>query len=129
MLRTTDVQTMMTRVETALARAARSPLTNVEPIYVFSEGDDDLGIANLREPATIRLEFHSGSNRPVIGPAIRFAKRAVRRGLRWYLKPVMEQQIRFNHAVLDLLEKLRLQNENLRTELDALRSDTGMERR
>jgi hypothetical protein len=123
MLRETDVPTMMTRVETALARAARAPEPPAWPIFVHTEGDDDLGIANLRDPGNIRIEFPSGSDRPVVGPAIRFTKRAVRRSLRWYVAPIMEQQSRFNQALLDLIEKLRLQNENLRNELESLREE------
>jgi hypothetical protein len=125
MLRPTDVPTMMTRVETALARAARSPDAAAWPLFVYTEGDDDLGIASLRDPGNIRIEFPSGSDRPVVGPAIRFTKRAVRRALRWYVAPIMEQQTRFNQAVLDLIEKLRLENENLRTVLASLREDTS----
>ena len=108
----TTVPKMMTRVETALMRAAtaREEAGTREPLFVFAEGDYDLGISSLRDPATIRVEFHSGSNRPVVGPVIRLAKRAVRRSLRWYLTPMWEQQNRFNHALLDMLEKLRLQN-------------------
>ena len=119
----TPVPKVMARVEAALTRGRRATggAGGREPIFVFSEGDEDLGIAELRDPATIRVEFHSGSDRPVVGRAIRFAKRAVRRMLRWYVKPMWEQQSRFNHAVLDLLETLRLQNENLRSELDELR--------
>jgi hypothetical protein len=116
-----DVPTMMTRVETALVRAARSPDPSPGPLYVFTEGDDELGISPLRETATIKVEFPSGSDRPVFGDAIRFGKRIMRRGLRWYMAPIMEQQSRFNHAVLDLMERLRLQNENLRTEVETLR--------
>ena len=52
----------------------------------------------------------------MIGPAIRFAKRLVRRSLRWYVAPIMEQQTRFNHSLLDMLERLRLENEKLRSE-------------
>ena len=115
-----DVRTLMTRVETALARANR-PGARKGPIFVHREGDDEIGIARLRTPATVQIEFPSGSARPVVGPAIRFAKRVVRRGLRWYVKPVIDQQNRFNHAVLDLAERLRLQNEQLRNELEALR--------
>jgi len=119
--RTTDLAQMMTRVETSLSRATRSGEPVPGPLYVFTEGDDDLGIAPLRDPATIQLEFHSGSDRPVVGSGIRFAKRVARRGLRWYLGPMMEQQSRFNHSLLDLIERLRLQNENLRSELEAVR--------
>jgi len=118
----TPVPTMMTRVETALVRAARQPggVSAGGPIFVHTEGDDELGIASLREPATIQVEFHSGSNRPVIGDAIRFGKKAVRRSLRWYTTPPWDQQNRFNHALLDLVEKLRLQNERLRNEVEEL---------
>lgn len=113
MLRGTDVPTMMTRVETALLRAARRPEGARGVIVVHREGDSQLGITRLRQPASIEVDFPSGSARPVVGPAIRFAKRAVRRTLRWYVMPMMEQQSRFNHAVLDLFEKLRLSSEKL----------------
>lgn len=121
MLRGTDVPTLMVRVETALARARRRPSHSSAPIFVHREGDDEIGITRLRTPATVEIEFPSGSDRPVVGPAVRFAKRIVRRGLRWYVKPIIDQQNRFNHAVLDLAERLRLQNEQLRNELEDLR--------
>ncbi len=131
----TTVPKMMTRVETALVRSARGGggggggAGARGPLFVFAEGDDDLGISQLRDPATIRVEFHSGSDRPVVGPAVRFAKRALRRILRWYVAPMWEQQNRLNHALLDMLEKLRLQNERLRADLDELRQrqSTGPE--
>lgn len=113
MLRGTDVSQMMTRVETVLARAARSAKGVGGVTHLAVEGDPELGTASLRHPADIRIEFHSGSARPVVGPAIRLAKRAVRRSLRWYVQPIMEQQTRFNHAVLDLVERLRAQQEKL----------------
>jgi len=122
----TDVNLMMTRVETALARAARARRNGEAvdgPIYVYPEGDDDLGIALLRGPADIQVELPSGSDRPVVGPAIRFAKRVVRRGLRWYVAPIMMQQTRFNHSLLDLVERLRLENERLRSEVESLVDD------
>ena len=121
-MRGTSVPTMMTRVETALVRAARQPggVSAGGPIFVHTEGDDELGIANLREPATIQVEFLSGSDRPVVGDVIRFGKKALRRGLRWYTTPPWDQQTRFNHALLDLVEKLRLQNERLRNEVEEL---------
>jgi hypothetical protein len=121
MLRDSDVPTMMMRVEAALSRAARSK-TASGPVYVHAEGDSEFGIAKLRGPAKIEIEFFSGSGRPVIGPSVRFAKRAVRRALRWYIGPVAEQQTRFNHATLDLVERLRMQNERLETEVETLRS-------
>ncbi len=91
-------------------------------MFVHAEVDSDFGIAALRQPANLVIEFPSGSSRPVIGPAIRFGKRVVRRGLRWYLGPVAEQQSRFNNAMLDLVERLRLENERLRNELELERA-------
>ena len=125
MRRGSDVNMMMTRVETALRRRRRQPDGDAAtgPIYVFPEGDDDIGIALLRGPADVDIELPSGSARPVVGPLVRFGKRVVRRGLRWYVAPIMAQQSRFNHSVLDVVERLRLENERLRNELEALRPD------
>ena len=124
MLRGNDVPRMMTRVQATLHRAERSHVTGEPSVYVVSPvGDSDLATARLRHLADIQIEFHSGSARPVIGPTIRLAKRAVRRGLRWYLGPIAAQQTRFNHAVVEMLEKLRLQNEALSAEVERLQSE------
>lgn len=110
----------MTRVATALAQASHAP--DDGPIVVSREGDDGFRIGRLRELADIQTEFHSGSDRAVVGPAVRLAKRAVRRGLRWYTAPMAKQQSIFNHEVLDLVETLRLRNERLAAELEAWRA-------
>lgn len=119
MLRGADVPRVMTRVEAALTRQARRGDDDADRVvFVDQDGFGDLGTAHLRGPADLVIEFHSGSARPVIGPAVRLAKRAVRRSLRWYLKPIMEQQSRFNHAMLDLAERLGMQEEKLALELE-----------
>jgi hypothetical protein len=117
----TNVPDMLGKVEAILSRAARSP-GGVGGVYYVSPDQGDVDLAGLRHVANIQTEFASGSARPVIGAAVRFAKRAIRRLVRWYVKPMMEQQTRFNHAVLDLIEKLRVHNERLAAELDALRA-------
>ena len=81
-------------------------------------------VDRLRHPASIRTEFEAGSDRPVVGPAVRMAKRLVRRGLRWYLDPIVEQQSRLNHALLDALQELS-ESVDRRMEADA----TGVKRR
>ncbi len=125
MLQGNDVPRMMTRVQATLQRAERSHVAGEPSVYVVSPvGDSDLATARLRHLADIQIEFHSGSARPVIGPSIRLAKRLVRRGLRWYLGPVVAQQTRFNHAVVEMLEKLRLQNEVLTAEVEQLQART-----
>lgn len=120
MMRNTEVPQLMTLVETALLRAAASP-DRREPIFLTPDGEGDMDIARLRHRATVHTEIPSGSARPVVGPAIVMAKRVVRRGLRWYLAPPFEQQTTFNHNVLDLFERARLENERLRNEVERLR--------
>lgn len=120
MMRNTEVPQLMTLVEKALLRATKSTERR-GPIFLTPDGEGDMDIARLRYRATIDIDVHSGSDRPVVGPAIVFAKRVVRRGLRWYLKPAFDQQSNFNHTVLDLFERARLENDRLRNELDALR--------
>lgn len=121
MLRETDVPRMMTRVATTLQRARRTPKGAVGVMHLAAEGDDEVPVGIVRNAADISIEFPSGSARPVIGPAVLMGKRLVRRGLRWYLAPIIEEQSRFNHSVLDLIESLRLQQERLRADLDDLR--------
>lgn len=120
MLRETDVPRMMTRVATTLQRAARSPEGAVGVMHLAAEGDDEVPVGVVRTQADINIEFPSGSARPVVGPAILFAKRVVRRSLRWYIAPIVKEQSRFNHQVLDLIESLRLQQEKLRADVDDL---------
>ena len=112
MLRGSDVPRTMRAVEAALTkRSARPPAQRPAVTYVVPDHEVDPRMARLRTMADIRIEFHSGSNRPVVGGAVRLAKRVVRRGLRWYVQPIMEQQSRFNHAVLDVVDQLRLAQE------------------
>ncbi len=116
-----DVPSVMTRVQTVLIRGARNGQPN-GTTFLHGGGGDDIGIARVRQPADIAIEFPSGSDRPVVGPAVRFAKKAVRRGLRWYVGPIMEHQSRVNHMLLDVMERLRLQNERLTADVEALAS-------
>lgn len=120
MLRDAEVPQMMTRVQTAIVRSERDGGQPGRPLVVDGEGDAEFPMALFRTRADIQLDRPSGSARPLVGPAVRLAKKVVRRGLRWYVAPIMEQQTRFNHTLLDLVEKLRLQNERLRADLEAL---------
>lgn len=118
-----DVSSVMTRVQTLLIRAARTG-ASTGTVILHGGQADDIGIARLRDPAKVAIEFPSGSDRPVVGPAVRFAKRAVRRGLRWYVGPIVEQQNRVNQAMLDVMERLHLQNERLACELELLAGES-----
>lgn len=121
MMRNTDVGQMMTLVETALLRFDNTTAAG-PPLILTPDGEADLHIARLRHRAHIAIDVPSGSARPVLGTAIVFAKRIVRRGLRWYVAPMFDQQTSFNYAVLDLIDRARLENERLRSEVARLRS-------
>ncbi len=112
-LRGTDVAAMMNRVKTTLAAAERSADGASGVLPVAPEGDLEVNVAVLRRNADIRVDFPPGSGRPVVGPVVRLGKRALRRAVRWYVTPMMEQQSSLNHALLDSIERLRLRIEAL----------------
>jgi hypothetical protein len=60
------------------------------------------------------------STRPVVGTAVRAAKGAVRRGLRWYLGPVTAQVTSHNRAVAEVLAEHNRQIVELRREVELL---------
>jgi hypothetical protein len=105
-------------VEAVLTRAGRSPGGARGVLYVTP--DHTRHLASSRHLANLDVEFASGSDRPLIGPAVGFAKRAGRRGLRWDIGPIAAQQTRFNHVTLDHIENLRSENEWRRAEVEAL---------
>lgn len=108
MTRRADVPDVMARVAAALDDAERAPTGAGGVLVPVPEGDPEVNVGRLRHLAEVEVEFPSGSDRPFVGAAVRLTKRAVRRGLRWYIGPIVEQQSRFNHATLDLIERLRL---------------------
>jgi hypothetical protein len=112
---------MMGRVKTTLDIAERSLGRARGFVRLPPEGDVRVNVARMRRRAEIDMEFLSGSDRPKLGVAVRFAKRLVRRSLRWYIGPMMAQQSRFNHATLDAIEQLRMRVNQLDAELDQLR--------
>ncbi len=112
-LRGSDVAAMMARVSSTLAGAERSPAGATGVLPVAPEGDIEVNVAVLRRTADIRVEFPPGSGRLVVGPVVRLSKRALRRAVSWYVKPMMEQQSILNHALLDSIECLRVRIEAL----------------
>lgn len=104
----TEVQAAMARVEASLDEAASLSGRPRGVIHLRPEGDREVNVGRLRHRADIDLDLPSGSDRPLVGGIIRLAKRATRRAIGWYARPIMDQQSRFNHGTLDLIERLRL---------------------
>lgn len=115
MLRGSDVDTMMTRVATALSKQRRS--NDRGPLYLSGPGEDEFGIGSLRTPANLSTDFQASSSRPVIGRIVTFLKKVVRRAISWYFLPVVEQQSRFNQALLDVTDRMRASHENLESQI------------
>jgi hypothetical protein len=54
---------------------------------------------------------------------VAFVQKVVRRMLRWYINPIVEEQNRFNQAVAEALDALAEENAQLRTELQLRSGD------
>lgn len=83
-------------------------------------------VAGVAWPEAVRTARIDGeppiaSSRPVVGPGVRFVKRLIRRSLRWYLQPVVEQVNRHNAAVIDVLGAHNREILELRREVERLR--------
>ena len=91
-------------------------------LIVVDMNSDEFGVSHLRKRANITVDGDIGSARPVIGKAIRFTKRIVRRCLRWYIKPSWEQQSSINHELIEAMNRLYVQNEELRAEVLVMKS-------
>jgi hypothetical protein len=93
------------RAEVARKRAAGEyPEALLERLRAEFRPDE-----TLDPPETLVLVESSRplrSTRPVLGGAIVFGKRAVRRLLAWYVAPIAQDQTRFNVAVLRELRRL-----------------------
>lgn len=100
MLRNSDVATMMAKVRATMSRARRERDFGV--LYVELESLDRFGIDALRGRSGLVVDLPSGSGRPVVGPVITFSKRIFRRLVRWYVKPIAEQQSGVNLQLLDV---------------------------
>jgi hypothetical protein len=71
-----------------------------------TEFHPDEGLEPPEVSVLIQSSRHLRSDRPVVGSAIVFAKRVVRRLLAWYVAPIAEDQTRFNLAILRELRAL-----------------------
>lgn len=118
MLLNTDVSTMLRKVRVATAQSRKDDSHGV--LVVEPEGQDPLGIAAVRASSELLVDVPSGSARPVAGPLIVFAKRAFRRLVRWYSKPVAIQQTNLNNRLLDIDEKLGQRQTDLNKQIESL---------
>jgi hypothetical protein len=75
-------------------------------------------VDEVQRCATVSAHWGIASDVPVVGGLLVMFRRVLRILLRWYINPIVEQQNRFNQATVRALWELRLENENLRADLN-----------
>ena len=109
-----DVAALVAEVEAEVARrraAGEYPeellLRLRADFAVEEEGEPPEALAIVESSRPLR------STRPLVGPAVVFGKRALRRLLSWYVHPAVHDQNRFNLALLRDLRALEARLERL----------------
>ena len=119
-----DASAALTAVKAALITARHDQMSgNSAGPVIVDFGNDTTKLGALRKSALIIVDGEVGSARPGIGRAIRFTKRAIRRLLRWYIKPPFQQQSAVNVGLISALQQLQVQHDELKTELILLRNE------
>lgn len=110
------VEEALRRVESAVRqRHAQLATRSVEREAVQAR------LFDLRETELLR-EATTSSPRPLIGPLLVWLRKAVYHlFLKWQLRPLLQQQSRFNQAAADLLEQSLEAQERLAEEVERLR--------
>jgi hypothetical protein len=91
-------------VEEISAEVARKRAAGEYPAQLLAQLDVEFatepGEAPLEELAHLETVRELRSERPVLGRAVVVAKRAVRRAVAWYVRPVVQDQTRLNFALV-----------------------------
>jgi len=97
-------------------KARRARLSN----FGAGDGDDGASLAPLWQTVEeVNRHWSVNSNLPIastvpgLGAVLIYAKRIVRRLLRWYIDPLVEQQNRFNSAAASALVEVFAHHERL----------------
>lgn len=103
-----DVEAIVAELEAEVMRkraAGAYPADLLERLHAEFHPDEGL------EPPEVRVLIESArplrSTRPVVGGAIVFGKRVMRRLLAWYVAPIAQDQTRFNLSILRELRALK----------------------
>ncbi len=100
----------------------------------YHEGKIALAFSREEALAEVRATQWVNPHRPIAWPhwpegvlpkIVAFLQKVVRRSLRWYINPIVEEQNRFNAAVVRALDALAQENAQLRAEIQALRAGLG----
>jgi hypothetical protein len=112
-----DVAAVVAEIEAEVARrraAGEYPEELLRRLAVefHDAADERTSLEELAHLETVRPLL---STRPGIGAAVVFAKRLLRRAMAWYVRPLAEDQSRFNFSLLHELRALQQRVERLDT--------------
>ena len=109
-----DVAALVAEVE---AEVARRKAAGEYPEELLLRLRAEFAVEDETEPpealAIVESSRPLRSDRPVVGAAVVFGKRALRRMLSWYVHPAVHDQTRFNLAILRELRSLEARLETL----------------
>lgn len=108
------LRTQVERVRALVLRRHGLPTTMASQRTDYRVRVDD--VAQL---STVSAHWGIASDVPFVGSVIVLWRRAIRIVLRWYINPIVEQQNRFNHAVVRALVDLQMENDELRAQVAA----------
>src|SRR5688572_421659 len=103
------------RVRTQVERIRRQVLARhgVRSGDEVGEGVGNSRIADVAQLANVSAHWGIASDVRGLGPVIVLYRRVIRLLLRWYINPIVEQQNRFNAAVVRAMYHLQAENDDL----------------
>ena len=103
-----DVASVVAEIEAEVARRRAAGEYPEDLIRRLAVEFHDVAEAqpSPEEVAQIETVRPMVSSRRLLGPAVIFAKKVVRRAVAWYVRPLAEDQSRFNFAILQELRQL-----------------------
>lgn len=122
---TVDVDAVVGEIRAEVARrraAGEYPAALVAALEAQLETDP--AEAPLEDLADIQTVRPLGSRRPGVGGRLAVAtKRAVRRGVAWYVRPIVEDQVRLNFTLVRRLYEVEARVGELERQVRELRGD------
>ncbi len=103
-----------------LCRKLREKLPNAHRLELFDDGPlmESLHEANASYDKNLPGEV--ASERPVIGPVIKFIRRLVRKLIRWYVDPAIDRQRKFNADLTRTLNEIKRYLDHLQINEDIM---------
>ncbi len=125
MLEEVDIERVMNQVRDVIRYGA---INKDQPVIFLQPEDIDQDLKDLNVIWPVDPEVQVESNRPLFAPIIIFIKRAIRKALRWHIRPIVLRIHTFHALLVKIVNKLAedLKNEQSRSgklETDILQNE------